>query len=90
MDIKATYTRFRQWQLDTFEYKGKSLESHHYNNCGNDFVGIYCPICSQKNNVGRITWKSVLSNIALLWGMNNRSLLYSILQLFFATRLLHQ
>lgn len=43
MDIKATYTRFRQWQLDTFEYKGKSLESHHYNNCGNDFVGDFCP-----------------------------------------------
>lgn len=82
MDVKAVYKRFKQWQLDPFEYKAKSQESHHCNNCGNDFVGNYCPICSQKNNIGRITWKNVLTNIALIWGMHNRSLLYSILQLF--------
>ncbi len=82
MDIKSAYTRFRQWQLDPFNYKVSSRELHHCNNCGNDFVGNFCPICSQKENVGRITWKSVFLNIALLWGLHDRSLLYSLVQLF--------
>ena len=82
MDIKAAYKRFRQWQLDPFEYRDNSQESHHCNNCGNDYVGNYCPICSQKSNVGRITWKTVLTNITLLWGLHDRSLPYSLVQLF--------
>ena len=82
MDLKTAYTRFRQWQLDPFEYKAKSQASHRCNNCGNDFVGNYCPICSQKENVGRITWKSVAQSIGEVWGLHNRSLIYSVVQLF--------
>lgn len=82
MDIKAAYRRFRQWQLDPFEYRVSSQASHHCNNCGNDFVGNFCPVCSQKEDVGRITWKSVAQSIAEVWGMHNRSLLYSVVQLF--------
>lgn len=48
MNIKAVYTRFKRWQLDPFEYKITSQESHKCHNCGNDFVGNYCPVCSQK------------------------------------------
>ena len=82
MDLKAAYKRFKQWQLDPFEYKASSQESHHCNNCGNDFVGNFCPICSQKKSVERITWKSVAQSIAEVWGLHNRSLSYSLLQLF--------
>ena len=46
-------------------------------------MGNFCPICSQKENVGPITWKSVIQSIGEVWGLHNRSLLYSIVQLFF-------
>ncbi len=82
MDLKTAYRRFKRWQQDPFEYKSNSQKTHCCNNCGNDFVGNYCPICSQKENVGRITWKSVLQSLAEVWGLNNRSLIYSLVQLF--------
>ena len=82
MDLKAAYTRFRRWQLETFRYRVGSDEPHHCNNCGNDFVGNYCPICSQKENLGRITWKSVALSVVEVWGLHNRSLSYSLVQLF--------
>lgn len=83
MDFKAAYRRFKQWQIDPFEYKVNSQESHKCHNCGSDFVGNFCPVCSQKEGMGRITWKSVALSIAELWGMHTRSLVYSLVQLFF-------
>ena len=84
MDFKAAYRRFRQWQLVPFDYRpsSQSQVSHRCNNCGNDFVGNFSPICSQKESVGPITWKSVIQSIGEVWGLNNRSMLYSLVQLF--------
>ena len=84
MDIKAAYRRFRQWQLDPFDYEARrqAQTSHRCNNCGSDFVGNYCPVCSQKEDVGPITWKSVVQSIGEVWGLHNRSLLYTLVQLF--------
>ena len=45
------------------------------------FSGNYCPRCSQKADVGRISWKSVRNGIMDIWGLGTRSLLFSILQL---------
>ena len=82
MDFKAAYRRFRQWQLDPFEYRAKSQDTHRCNNCGSEFVGNFCPICSQRQDMGAITWKSVARSIAEVWGLNNRSLVFSVVQLF--------
>ena len=82
MDIKQAYRRFRQWQLDPFAYKLNSPSTHRCANCGNDYVGNFCPICSQREGMGAITWRSVLLSIGELWGLHNRSLLYSLVQLF--------
>ena len=82
MDIKAAYRRFRRWQLDPFEYKASSPSSHRCSNCGTEFVGNFCPICSQKSGLGPITWRSVFRSIGEVWGLHNRSLLYSLVQLF--------
>ena len=84
MDIKAAYRRFRQWQLAPFDYRpsSQSQSMHHCSNCGNDFVGNFCPICSQRESMGPITWKSVFRSIGEVWGLNNRSLVYSLVQLF--------
>ena len=45
-------------------------------------MGNFCPICSQREGLGPITWKSVLQSIGEVWGLHNRSLLYSLVQLF--------
>ena len=82
MDIKKAYRQFRQWQQDPFAYKLESPSTHHCANCGNDYVGNFCPICSQREGMGPITWRSVLLSIGELWGLHNRSLVYSLVQLF--------
>ena len=79
--LEEKYQRFRQWQEKPFEYKLDSDEIHRCNNCGNEFTGNYCPICSQKAGLGRIGWRSVQQGIMDIWGLGTRSLLYSIWQL---------
>ena len=82
MDFKAAYRRFRNWQLDPFDNEFDSQDTQHCNNCGHDFVGNYCPYCSQKSGLGSITWRSVWRSVAEVWGMHSRSLPYTLLQLF--------
>lgn len=79
--LKEKIQRFRQWQEQPFEFKLKSDEVHHCNNCGNDYTGNFCPICSQKAGLGRINWQSVRRGVMDIWGLGTRSLLYSIWQL---------
>lgn len=82
MNIKTLYKQFKKWQLDPFDNEFDSHDAQHCNNCGHDYVGNYCPYCSQKSGLGPITWKSVWRSVAEVWGMHNRSLLYSMVQLF--------
>ena len=82
MNFKAAYQRFRRWQQNPFAYKLNDPSSYHCTNCGTDFVGNFCPICSQREGMGPITWKSVAQSIGEVWGLHNRSLLYSLVQLF--------
>lgn len=82
MDIKKIYKQFRRWQLAPDDHEFTSHDTQHCVNCEHDFVGNYCPYCSQKSGLGPITWRSVGKSIAEVWGMHNRSLLYSVVQLF--------
>ncbi len=82
MDIKAIYRRFRQWQLNPVDNEFTSSRPSLCNNCGHEFVGNYCPYCSQKRGIGRITWKSVAKGIGEVWGLHNRSMFYTLVQLF--------
>lgn len=79
--LKSRYHRFRQWQEQPFNYQRPTDEVHHCNNCGEDFTGNFCPVCSQKAGLGRIGWRSVHQGIMDIWGLGTRSLLYSIWQL---------
>lgn len=79
--IKVKYEHFKQWQEKPHDYKLLSNELQHCNNCGNDFTGNFCPICSQKAGMGRIGWLSVHQGVMDIWGLGTRSLLYSIWQL---------
>ena len=82
MDLRTAYRRFKQWQHNPHDNEFTSLDTQHCHNCGHDFVGNFCPYCSQKSGLGPITWHSVWRSIAEVWGMHNRSLLYSVVQLF--------
>ena len=57
--IKDKYDHFKQWQEQPFEYRLNSGGVHHCINCGHDFTGNFCPICSQKADLGRVSWRSV-------------------------------
>ena len=81
MKIEDALDRFKRWQEKPYEYRLISEETHHCNNCGNDYTGNFCPICSQKAGSGRIGWQSVRQGIMDIWGLGTRSLLYSIWQL---------
>ena len=82
MDIIATYNRFKRWQVNPFDHEFTSQQTNSCCNCGHDFVGNYCPYCSQKSGLGRITWHSVWHSVAEVWGMHSRSLPFTLLQLF--------
>ena len=57
------------------------METHTCANCGRLYEGDFCPVCSQKNDEGRVSWKSVGQELIKIWGMESRSLLSSVLQL---------
>lgn len=82
IDIKQLYRRFRQWQREPFDYALKSEQQHQCANCHRDYTGNYCPYCSQKAGLGKVTWASVVKGVSIVYGMDSRSLLYSLLQLF--------
>lgn len=79
--LKGKYRQFKQWQEKPHDYKLLSDAVQHCNNCGNDFTGNFCPICSQKAGMGRIGWSSVHQGIMDIWGLGTRSLIYSVWQL---------
>ena len=80
MRVKQRLEHYRQWQREPFSYT-RDCATHKCNNCGEEFQGNYCPICSQRARLGRITWKSVWLGFMELWGMHTRSMPYSLLQL---------
>ena len=80
VQIKQQYERFKQWKDQPYDYQCSS-EQHHCNNCGNDFIGNFCPVCSQKAGMGRIGWHSVRQGVMDIWGLGTRSLIYSLWQL---------
>ena len=81
MNIKERYQRFKQWQLAPFHYKDDNSVAVRCANCGKEFASNYCPVCGQKAKVGRVSWKSMRQSIALLWGLDSRSLGFSLVQL---------
>ena len=80
MTFKEIFRRFRAWQIEPFQYED-TVEQHVCVNCGHSYEGDFCPVCGQKNDEGRVSWKSVGQELIKIWGMESRSLLSSVLQL---------
>ena len=80
--LRNYYHRFCRWQQAVPHYANRHEgEVQHCYNCDNDFSGNFCPICGQRAEVERVGWKSIKDNVAILWGMDSRSLGYTLLQL---------
>ena len=74
--------RFRRWQQAQPHYVNRHEgEVQHCHNCGTEFADNFCPRCGQRAEVGRVGWRSIKDNVALLWGMDSRSLVYTLVQL---------
>ncbi len=80
---QGLWARFKTWQRSAFDYSFDSNKEHTCENCENTFVGNYCPHCSQKAGVGKISWHTVRLGVMEVWGMHSRSMPYSLWQLMF-------
>lgn len=79
--IAAQWQAFRAWQENPISYRMDTSE-HVCNNCGHTFRGNYCPVCSQSAHQGRISWLTIWQGIGQLWGIESRSAIYTLWQLF--------
>ncbi|MCR5366173.1 MAG: DUF3667 domain-containing protein, partial [Prevotella sp.] len=80
--LRKYYHRFCRWQQAEPHYVNRHKDTvQHCHNCDNEFEGNFCPICGQRAEVGRVGWKSIKDNIAILWGLDSRSLSYTLVQL---------
>ncbi|MBO4810973.1 MAG: DUF3667 domain-containing protein [Prevotella sp.] len=80
--ITLTFRRFRAWQHHPFNNENQSGGRQlHCVNCGTTFADNYCPRCGQKASTGRLTWENVKESVMNVWGVGNRSMPYSLLQL---------
>jgi len=80
--LKQYYRRSCHWQQAAPHYANRHEgEVRQCHNCGNEFVGNFCPICGQRAEVGRVGWNTIRENISLLWGLDSRSLMYTLVQL---------
>ena len=80
--IKRYYRHFCRWQQAEPHYVNRHQDSvQNCHNCGTEFADNFCPRCGQRAEVGRVGWNSVKESVALLWGMDSRSLTYTLVQL---------
>ena len=81
--LKRGFDRFKRWVRQTPEFPPASEDKHQCQCCGHSYRGNYCPRCSQKAGLGRITWRSVLNGVMDIWGLGSRSMTMSVWQLLY-------
>ena len=81
--LKRDFERFKRWIRRTPPFRHVSEEEHRCQCCGHRYRGNYCPRCSQKAELGRITWRSVRIGVMDVWGLGSRSMPMSIWQLLY-------
>lgn len=81
--LKSEFERFKRWERRTPSFHPTSDEEHRCQCCGHRYRGNYCPKCSQKAGLGRITWRSVHNGVLDVWGLGSRSMTLSVWQLLY-------
>lgn len=79
--IVSLWRSFRAWQERPITYRMNN-QKHVCHNCGHTFKGNYCPVCAQPAGQGRVGWLTTWQGIAQLWGIESRSAVYTLWQLF--------
>lgn len=80
--LRQYYHRISRWQQAGPHYVNRHNIVQHCHNCGTEFRDNFCPRCGQRAEVGRVGWNSIRENVAILWGLDSRSLTYTLVQLF--------
>ena len=81
--LRRCLQRFSRWQQAGPHYVNRYMDTvQHCQNCGTEFRDNFCPRCGQRAEVGRVGWNSIRENVAILWGLDSRSLTYTLVQLF--------
>ena len=81
--LKKGFERLKRWQRRSPEFPVLSDGEHRCQCCGHRYQGNFCPRCSQKAGLGRITWRSVRDGVLDVWGMGTRSMPLSSWQLVY-------
>ncbi len=81
MDLKNRLRDFKKWRHQSSEFHISSDEEHECLCCGHRYKGNFCPCCSQRAGAGDISWNSVRQGLLDIWGLGNRSFIYSLWQL---------
>lgn len=81
--LRSRFERFKRWVRRTPTFSPASDEEHRCLCCGHHYRGNYCPHCSQRAGLGRITWRSVRNGVMDVWGLGSRSMTLSIWQLLY-------
>ncbi len=81
--LQSEFERFKRWVRQSPTFLPTSEKKHRCQCCGHRYRGNYCPRCSQKAGIGRITWRSVRNGVMDVWGLGSRSMPLSIWQLLY-------
>ena len=74
ISLKEKWQQFCQWQRKPIQYKPLTDEKHVCLNCGQEFVGVYCPRCSQSSKVEKhISWSTISSGFLEAFNIEGRS-----------------
>ena len=65
-----------------YDFKGMHTK-HTCANCGLEYEGRFCPRCGQKASTKRLTPGNLISSILEVGDFNNRSILGTIIDLFY-------
>ena len=81
MGLKSWYKRFRTWQKEPVTFKCQSTSSNTCVNCGNVYEGDFCPVCGQKYDLGKASWKIVINDFMNFGGVDTKSFISFLVQM---------
>ncbi|MCR5549376.1 MAG: DUF3667 domain-containing protein [Bacteroidales bacterium] len=79
--LKEKIQQFRAWRERPREVAPMSQEEHECLNCHDHYIGSYCPRCGQAANTSRFSMKVAAENFAEAYGMGERGMFRTILDL---------
>lgn len=79
--IKEKIHKFKAWLERPREVAPMSQEEHECLNCHDHYIGSYCPRCGQAANTSRFSMKVAAENFAEAYGMGERGMFRTILDL---------